>query len=266
MKSDRLDKLLVQQGLALSRTQAQRLIAAGAVKGRLQGVWSVLDKPAQKFMADLHLEVDSIDELQFVSRAGLKLDRALNYLGQQTFVTELKDKTFLNDRVLDIGQSTGGFTDCALRRGACIVVGVDVGIGQLAESLRGDPRVRCIEKANARELVQILNEHQESTDFDWVLMDVSFISQTLILPAVAQLAHPGTKLLSLVKPQFEVGPEGIGKGGLVKNSNLFVEVERKIKAVLAELNFNCLAFFDSELPGTDGNREFFVFAERQENP
>lgn len=246
----RADKLLVQLGHATSRTLAQKLIESGHVRVREAGVWRTVLKSSEKLADDAELQADAHEEQRYVSRAGLKLDAALERVGL--------DLTGM--RSLDIGQSTGGFSDCLLQRNCAEVVGIEVGHGQLVDSLRQDERITCIEGLNARELSP---EHVEGV-FDLAVMDVSFISQTLILPRVPSLLRPGGFLLSLVKPQFEVGPEGIGKGGLVKNVDLYRGVEEKITTLLKELGFECSDYFESTIQGGDGNREYFVFAQLAE--
>jgi 23S rRNA (cytidine1920-2'-O)/16S rRNA (cytidine1409-2'-O)-methyltransferase len=171
---------------------------------------------------------------------------------------------------LDVGQSTGGFTDCLLQAGATHVVGVDVGHGQLHPSLRTDPRVRCVEKVNARELtVDVLvaenpipssAESQKSLKFQLIVGDLSFISQTLVLPALVPLLATDGDLLMLVKPQFELQPQDIGKGGLVRNPALYAQVEQRLRTACADLGLAVLGWFDSPITGGDGNREFFIHA------
>lgn len=259
---ERLDKLLVDRGLASSRTQAQRMINAGAVKAKLQGQWLALPKPSMKISTEAILQTEAIDELRYVSRAGLKLELALEHLVEVGVWRE--PLPLIDAQVLDVGQSTGGFTDCALQKGARSVVGVDVGHGQLATSLKGDARVICLEGINARELPESLAHDHTEAGFDLVLMDVSFISQRLIIPSLVSKIRRGGYLLSLVKPQFEVGKDGLGKGGIVKNSELFASVERDITACLAEHYLLVKAYFESGIQGSDGNREFFVLAQQPE--
>jgi 23S rRNA (cytidine1920-2'-O)/16S rRNA (cytidine1409-2'-O)-methyltransferase len=171
---------------------------------------------------------------------------------------------------LDVGQSTGGFTDCLLQAGATHVVGVDVGHGQLHPSLRADPRVSCVEKVNARELtVDVLVAENpipssagglKTLKFQLIVGDLSFISQTLVLPALAPLLATDGDLLMLVKPQFELQPQDIGKGGLVRNPALYAQVEQRLRTACAALGLAVLGWFDSPITGGDGNREFFIHA------
>lgn len=260
---ERLDKILVDQGLAQSRTQAQKLIEAGAVQAKLYGQWQPLRKPAQKIAIDTLLRAGDIAELRFVSRAGLKLDLALQYIEEQNLLAHVPLSQLLaNASALDIGQSTGGFTDCLLQRGVNKIVGIDVGRDQLVEPLRKHPLVICLEGVNARELpVQMLLGHSP-TGFDLAVMDVSFISQSLIIPNLLPLLKNGGYLLSLVKPQFEVGAKNIAKGGIVKDEGLYIEVQEKITDCARRAGFKVISYFLSALEGGDGNREFFMFCQK----
>jgi len=245
----RADQLLVERGLAASRSQAQRLIAAG-VRWRAAGHWKPVAKNGDELPASAELELLDTAEARFVSRGGLKLEGALVHTGLD--VRGL--------RALDVGQSTGGFTDCLLQRGAAQVVGVDVGSGQLNPRLRGDPRVIAVEHCNARELTaQRLQETGAEPPFDLIVGDLSFISQTLVWPALAPLLNPGGHGLMLVKPQFELQPEHIGKGGLVKDVASHALVRDRITTALQGLGLEVRDYFDSPIAGGDGNREFFVF-------
>jgi 23S rRNA (cytidine1920-2'-O)/16S rRNA (cytidine1409-2'-O)-methyltransferase len=161
---------------------------------------------------------------------------------------------------LDVGQSTGGFTDCLLQHGAARVTGVDVGHGQLHEKLRGDPRVLAIEKLNAREL----GAQQVGADFGLVTGDLSFISLTLVLPALAPLLQPQGHLLMLAKPQFELQPGQVGKGGVVRDPALYALVEQRLRAACAALELPVRGWYDSPIAGGDGNREFFLHAQRSD--
>lgn len=246
----RLDVLLVERGLANSRSQAQRLIEAGQVQWREGDQWRVATKASQKLPPECRLQVAAGGEQRYVSRGGLKLAGALLHAGVDP----------LGRVALDVGQSTGGFTDCLLQTGAEKIVGVDVGRDQLAAGLRGHPRVVYYEGINARDLpVEQLLDHAPG-GFDLAVMDVSFISQTLILPGLAALIKPGGELLSLVKPQFEVGREGIGKGGIVRDSSLYWQVEGDIRAACALEGLVVKDYFPSSITGGDGNHEFFVWA------
>ncbi len=252
----RLDLLMVQQGLARSRTRAQRLIHHGRVS--LVDTNRPLSRPGEKLPEDARLAVEEDPEERYVSRAGLKLEALIEALG-----LDLAGKG-----VLDVGQSTGGFTDCALRYGARMVIGVDVGHDQLDAELREDPRVTCLEGLNARTLssdarLQAALATQGPATLDLVVMDVSFISQTLILPEISALLPSGGELLSLVKPQFEVGPGGVNARGLVTDSASHMRVEAGIRACCTQFALDVLHWQQSPLLGGDGNREFLLHAVRQ---
>lgn len=242
----RLDQLLVEQGLAPSRSVAQRLITAGKV----QYEGEVLLKAAQVLPADARLQVIQDEDDRYVSRGALKLLGALRHSGvhPQGLVC------------LDVGQSTGGFSDCLLQAGAARVVGVDVGHDQLHPRLKADPRIVAFEGVNCRALDGAdLGEAMPATGFDLIVADVSFISLTLILPRLPALLAPEGQMLLLVKPQFEVGPGGIGKGGIVRDPALYAEVERKLRQCCDDLNMEVRGWFDSPITGGDGNREFFIW-------
>ncbi len=329
----RADVFLVDFGHATTRSQAQRLIAAG-VEWRLSSgaPWQRVVKNGDNIpeMAEVRLLDDS--EAKYLSRGGLKLEGALKAAGLD--VTGL--------RCLDVGQSTGGFTDCLLQHGAAQVVGVDVGHDQVHERLRSDPRVICVEGLNARALTpgalqqecelvlsevieevednetqpeapyswmrnggMVDEEYDDSDDakdrdierfkseradkakaraagtlpverrrraecadvdttpvFDVVTGDLSFISLTLVLPALVPLLAPEGVLLMLVKPQFELQPGQVGKGGIVRDPALYAVVEKRIRDCCAEQGLEVLAWLDSAISGGDGNHEFFVFARR----
>ncbi|WP_199055134.1 TlyA family RNA methyltransferase [Aquitalea sp. ASV15] len=245
----RVDLLLVEQGLATSRTAAQSLLESGRVS--LDG--QIISKASSKFPAGTPLQVRPDPADRFVSRGGQKLDGALRQAGLD----------ITGWRVLDVGQSTGGFTDCALQAGAEYVVGVDVGHDQLHPRLWDDPRVRCFEGVNARALDgRSLLQANDGLPFDLMVCDVSFISLTLILPSALPLLAENGRLLGLVKPQFEVGRGALGHGGIVRDESLFAGVQDKISNCLDELDWEVEQWFDSPLTGGDGNREFFVLARR----
>ncbi|MFC7407651.1 TlyA family RNA methyltransferase [Hydrogenophaga atypica] len=245
----RADQLLVERGLAASRSQAQRLIAAG-VRWRLgAGDWKPVAKNGDELRETVELQLVDNAESRYVSRGGLKLEGALREAGLGVS----------GWRCLDVGQSTGGFTDCLLQHGAAQVTGVDVGHGQLHPALRVDARVRCIEKSNARELTA----EAVGADFDLVVGDLSFISLTLVLPALAPLLRPGGHLLMLVKPQFELQPQQIGKGGIVRDVAWYAVVEQRLREACAALRLPVRGWFDSPIAGGDGNREFFVFCSKE---
>lgn len=271
----RVDVLLVERGLAPSRTAAQRLIAAGHVFVREGSSRVALSKPSVSVAQDISLEIEASDLDRFVSRGGLKLDGALTHVGLD--VAHL--------RCLDVGQSTGGFTDCLLQRGAAHVVGVDVGHDQLHTRMRADARVTCIEGVNARELTmaalpnavgaacrdqriatpEVAASRSYSDGFDLIVADVSFISLTKVLPQWPALLAAKGRVLSLVKPQFEVGADNLARGGIVRDASLYVTVKKTIRAACAQAGLRVLDYFDSAITGTDGNREFFVYAEAAEH-
>jgi 23S rRNA (cytidine1920-2'-O)/16S rRNA (cytidine1409-2'-O)-methyltransferase len=252
----RADQLLVERGLAVSRSQAQRLIAAG-VRWRLPpGDWKAVSKNGDELRETVELQLADAAEARYVSRGGLKLAGALDHVALS--VAGL--------RCLDVGQSTGGFTDCLLQRGAAAVVGVDVGQGQLHPQLRGDARVVCVEKCNARELSAALLLQRggpgAGAPFDLVVGDLSFISQTLVWPALVPLLASGGRLLMLVKPQFELQPEHIGKGGLVREAASYSLVQARMAQACRDHSLVLDDYFESPITGGDGNREFFVYAHR----
>lgn len=326
----RIDQLLVQQGLAASRSQAQRLIAAG-VSWRLPvpagNPWRAVRKSGDDVPAFAELMLADDSESRYVSRGGLKLAGALAEAG-----LSVQGKL-----CLDVGQSTGGFTDCLLQAGAAHVVGVDVGHGQVHPRIEANPLVSCLQGINARELtleqlqdglVALANPHlaaeaegadeaaahghgggfddfgdsefDDDDDFDdeppvrraplapvskkkvalkpvpasaeavfssengqpfpLIVGDLSFISQTLVLPALVPLLADGGDLLMLVKPQFELQPQDIGKGGLVRDPAAYAQVEQRLRTTCADLGLRVVAWFDSPIAGGDGNREFFIHA------
>jgi len=244
----RADQLLVERGVAPSRSAAQRLIARGGVRWRAPSGWSVPKKAGEELPDAAEIEVVDDAELRFVSRGGLKLDAALARcaIDVRGFVC------------LDVGQGTGGFTDVLLQRGAARVVGVDVGHGQLDRRLAADSRVAAREGVNAR--------HLEARDlpvgrFDLIVADLSFISLALVVPALVPLA--AGELLLLVKPQFELQPSDIGKGGIVKDAAAYGRVEARLREACAASGLAVVDWFESAVTGGDGNREFFVHARAQ---
>ncbi|MGO2240820.1 MAG: TlyA family RNA methyltransferase [Halomonas sp.] len=246
----RLDQLLVSLGLANSRTRAQRLIRHGRVS--LANSGRVLTKVSEKWPDTTRFIVEDDPEERYVSRAGLKLEGVLTALGLR----------FDGCVVLDIGQSTGGFTDCALRFGARHVIGVEVGHGQLAEKLRTDTRVTCLEGLNARHMssATALTHALAEQPIHVAIMDVSFISQTLILPEIAALLPPDGQLISLVKPQFELSPGALDKRGVVRDATLFADVEASIRGACHDCGLTIRHWQESPITGSDGNREFLLHA------
>ncbi len=261
----RADQLLVQRGLSSTRAQAQRMIAAG-VQWDQAGVWKTVSKNGDDLPADAVIQLLDAARDRYVSRGGLKLEGALRDCALDV----------TGWACLDVGQSTGGFTDCLLQHGAARVLGVDVGQGQLHPNLRDDERVLGLEKINARALSadELLEQIEETTDepevftvdvqagFDLIVGDLSFISQTLVLPALVPLLKPEGALLMLVKPQFELQPGQVGKGGIVRDATLYAFVEQRIRDCLAEQGMQVLHWRESPIQGGDGNREFFFHATR----
>jgi 23S rRNA (cytidine1920-2'-O)/16S rRNA (cytidine1409-2'-O)-methyltransferase len=239
----RLDVLLVERGLAETRAKAQALILAGAVfSGEKK-----LDKAGTAYAADTPLEVKSKDH-PWVSRGGIKLAHALDH-----FAIDVAG--FI---ALDIGASTGGFTDVLLQKGATRVYAVDVGHGQLAWKLRQDARVVVLERINAR----YLTAEQVPEPPDIVVCDASFIGLETVLPAAIGLAKPEALLVALIKPQFEVGPDRVGKGGVVRDPALHREVCDRIAAWLNGRGWEVVGIVESPIRGPEGNIEFLVYARR----
>ena len=268
----RIDVWLVENGKVSSRQKAQELISEGRIYLIDAGGRRQLIKKSSYTVpetSDFQIQVATTDGPEFVSRGGLKLLGALK---------RLPDFDVRGQTVLDFGISTGGFTDCLLQAGAHRVVGVDVGHGQLAEKLRRDSRVILLEGLNVREASvesspvrsQILGANGEAR-YSRIVIDVSFISLKLVLPAAVALlddsnaASPTSaggsgKILALVKPQFEVGREGLGKNGIVKDAKLYPQVEAAIRDTCVALGLKVEDFFESPILGSDGNKEFFIYA------
>jgi 23S rRNA (cytidine1920-2'-O)/16S rRNA (cytidine1409-2'-O)-methyltransferase len=236
----RLDVLLVERGLAESRTQAQALVLAGCVPG--------FDKPGTQ--VDERVAVEVAAPPRFVSRGGEKLEHGLDRLG-----VDVRGRL-----AVDVGASTGGFTDVLLQRGAARVIALDVGYGQLHPRLRGDPRVTVMERVNARELAFLPFAP------DLVTCDVSFISVRKALPPVLALAAPGWEALVLVKPQFEARREDVGKGGVVRDPAVRARAVRDVAEAAIEWGAEPLAVVDSGLPGPKGNRELFLHLAHRSEP
>jgi 23S rRNA (cytidine1920-2'-O)/16S rRNA (cytidine1409-2'-O)-methyltransferase len=242
----RIDKLLVERGLVPTRERAQAMILAGRVLVHEQKV----TKAGAAVELDAPIRMIGVDQ-RYVSRGGLKLERALEH-----WCIPADGRT-----CMDVGTSTGGFTDCLLQHGAARVVAVDTGYGQIDAKLRADSRVRLMEKTNAR----YLEGEQVPEPVTLVVMDVSFISATLVLPAVvsavwAVSSETKRDLVLLVKPQFEVGREHVGKGGIVRDEAAQMGSVEKVKSAVASLGGHEVEIIDSPILGTEGNREFLLHA------
>ncbi|MCB1889198.1 MAG: TlyA family RNA methyltransferase [Rhodocyclaceae bacterium] len=249
----RADQLLTESGLAESRSMARRLIEAGRVTADGEPV----RKPSVELASSAQLAVAADAEDRFVSRGGIKLAGALSGCGVDPSGMVC----------LDVGQSTGGFTDCLLQGGAARVVGVEVGHGQLHPRLAGDRRVICLEGINARTLVAAdLGDAWPAAGFDLIVCDASFISLTLLLPRWPSLLSARGQVVALVKPQFEVGPQGLAKGGIVRDASRYDAVETRIRESATQAGLAVDAYFDSAITGGDGNREFFIHASRASCP
>ncbi|TAJ89266.1 TlyA family RNA methyltransferase [Reyranella sp.] len=245
MTKTRLDVALVERGLAETRAAAQRLVMAGLVfSGERR-----LDKAGQAVADETTLEVRGQPH-PYVSRGGLKLERALDFFSIP-----------VTGRIaLDVGSSTGGFTDCLLQRGAAKVYAVDVGTNQLAWKLRTDPRVVSMEKTNIRDITRA----EIPDPIELIVCDASFIGLRTALPAALALAAPGAHLAALIKPQFEVGKGRVGKGGIVRDPALHDEVRTTISTWLAEQpGWTVLGTTDSPIEGAEGNKEFLIAGQRQ---
>lgn len=247
MSKQRLDQLLVDRGLFSSRTQAQAAIMAGLVF--INGQKS--DKSGKSFPDDVEIEVKG-QEHPYVGRGGMKLEQAL-----KEFKIDVKGKT-----AIDVGASTGGFTDCLLQHGAARVYAIDVGYGQLAWKLRQDPRVVILERTNVRHLT--LNEFKNKVSnfgfqiSDLAVIDVSFISLAKILPAVYNLLSDRAEVIALIKPQFEARREQVGKGGIVKDEQVRQEVVKKARQKAEAIGFKAKGIIESPITGADGNIEFLI--------
>lgn len=245
VRKQRVDQLLVERGLVESRSRAQAVIMAGLVYSDTRRI----DKPGQTLAEDAALELKGQDH-PWVSRGGLKLEKGL-----ETFDI---DPTGLT--ALDVGASTGGFTDVLLTKGAEKVFAVDVGHGQLAWKLRQDPRVVVLERCNARHLT----DEQITEPVDLVVCDASFIGLRTVLPTPLGFTRPGARLLALIKPQFEVGKALVGKGGVVRDPELHQKVCEEIREWVASLpGWTVTGITESPIKGPEGNTEFLIAAERE---
>lgn len=260
----RIDRLLVRRGIAPSRSAAQRLIADGAVLWRAPTGWIPPAKAGDPVPDDCELKLTDDAELRYLSRGGLKLEGALA-------AAAVDPRGMV---CLDLGQSTGGFTDCLLQAGATRVVGIDVGHGQLHAKLRGDPRVQAFEGLNIRAIdppAARPRSHEAGTlpafraavplaGFDLVVADLSFISLVHALAPAASLLRSGGTLLALVKPQFELGPGAVDARGLVRDESRLSGLRERIEDDARRAGLKPIGWFDSPIRGGDGNREFFLHA------
>jgi len=242
-KKERLDKLMVQRGLVPSREKAQAIIMAGMV--RVDG--QLARKPGQMVKEDVKIEVLG-DPIPYVSRGGVKLEAALD-----RFSVPVEGKI-----CMDVGASTGGFTDCLLQRGAERVYAVDVGWGQLHWKLRNDPRVVVLERRNIR----YLPKEEIPEGIDLATIDTSFISLKLVIPAVLKFLKEQAEIIALIKPQFEVGKGEVERGGVVKDPRKHEKVIREIREFVQSLGLSPQGVMESPLLGPKGNREFFIYIKK----
>lgn len=246
MSKERLDVLLVEKGLFQSREKARNSIMAGVIF--VNGIRE--DKPGTRIHRDAEITVkENINP--FVSRGGLKLEKALN-----VFNIDLKGKT-----AIDVGASTGGFTDCMLKRGAIKVIAIDVGYGQLAWNLRNDERVVCMERTNIRYV------KPEDIPFiaDFAAIDVSFISLEKVLPSVNNLISDEGEIVALIKPQFEAGREKVGKGGVVREKDTHIEVIENVISIVLDLGLSFYGLTYSPIKGPEGNIEYLLYLGKKQN-
>jgi 23S rRNA (cytidine1920-2'-O)/16S rRNA (cytidine1409-2'-O)-methyltransferase len=248
MKRERIDKLLVERGLAESRTKAQAIVMAGAVLANEQRI----AKPSDLIPTDAEIRVKGAEDpaARYVGRGGLKLAAALH-----EFQIDVRDYV-----CLDVGASTGGFTDCLLQHGARKVVAVDVGQNQIDWRLRTDERVEVREGVNAR----YVQPQDFETEFDLISMDVSFISATKVLPAIVPLLKNNGLLVTLIKPQFEVGRSEVGKGGIVRDPEKHARVIDEVNRAAEQLGLMVRGVIESPVRGADGNVEFLALYEKSQ--
>lgn len=245
MQRERIDKLLVDRGLAESRTKAQALVMSASVLVDEQ----LVNKPSEKFSSEANIRIKARTGAQgYVGRGGLKLEAAL-----REFKIDVSQSM-----CLDVGASTGGFTDCLLQHGAGSVVAVDVGHNQIDWKLRKDDRVEVREGLNAR----YLSSADFDVTFDLITIDVAFISATKILPTVVPLLSASGRLITLIKPQFEVGKGEVGKGGIVKDPAQHERVVAEVNAAAESLGLTVRGVIESPIKGADGNKEFLALYER----
>lgn len=244
MEEERLDKIIMQRGLITTRVRCEKMIQeiGVLVNGKM------VNKPGKKFPIDVKIDLIE-DEIPWVSRGALKLLRAIDHWNID----------FTGKKVLDIGASTGGFTEVSLSKGADLVFAVDVGTNQLHERIKENPKVVNLEQTHVRELTP----SQITSEIDICVIDVSFISLEKIFPFIHQFLKPNATIISLVKPQFEVGKENVGKGGIVKNKSLYPLVIESIQQEAEKSNMRFVDVIDSPILGGDGNLEFLMLLEKQ---
>ena len=247
LKKERIDKLLVDRGLVVSRERARALILAGAVLVNEQ----VVDKAGAQIARDAEIRLKG-EDIPFVSRGGLKLAKGLD-----AFALDVSDRI-----AIDVGASTGGFTDCLLQRGARKVYAVDVGYGQLAWSLRTDSRVINLERTNIRNLQREALPEQP----DLAVIDASFISLSIVLPATLALLTTDAVIVALIKPQFEVGKGAVGKGGVVRDAEQHAQVVIKIRTLAEQLGCQVIGVTESPILGPKGNKEFLICLQKVAPP
>jgi 23S rRNA (cytidine1920-2'-O)/16S rRNA (cytidine1409-2'-O)-methyltransferase len=235
----RIDELLVEKGLVESRAKAQSLI----MMGRVLCNGKVIDKAGSKVNLDAEIEITQ--ELPYVSRGGIKLESAI-----KKFLVDLDGMV-----AMDVGASTGGFTDCLLKHGVKKVYAIDVGYGILDAKLRNDERVINIEKTNIR----YLNKDLIKDQIDIAVIDVSFISLTQVIPKVLEFLKPNGKIIALIKPQFELSPKEVGKGGIVKEKDLQMKAVTKISHFIQELGLKVIGTIPSPIAGKKGNQEYLIY-------
>lgn len=247
----RADLLLVKQNLAPTRTRAQDLIKAGQVIALVAGGKKPVTKSSEDFAEDTIFEVAEGFANEFVSRAGHKIKGA----------AEILNLSFKDKDCLDVGVSTGGFSEYLLKNGARSVLGIDVGQDQTHADIRNHPKFKLLEKTNARSLDQNQQFQKQvpESGFDFICMDVSFISVRLILPQLWPIFKNSGELLVLIKPQFELGPDALNENGVVEDESLYQGLEKTMIQFAESLNFKVKKYFSSSIEGKDGNKEFFLF-------
>lgn len=246
MLKERLDKILVERGIASSRERARALI----MEGKILVEGDRIEKAGEKIKIDSNIQIVG-EGHKYVSRGGLKLEAAL-----KAFKIDSRDKV-----VIDVGASTGGFTDCILQNGACKVYAVDVGYGQLAWKLRNDKRVINLERRNIR----YLKKDEIGEEADLILIDTSFISIEKFLSHLLDFLKNGGEILALIKPQFEVGKGEVGKGGVVRDPLKHKKVIERILKFCEGLGLKVIGVFESPLLGPNGNKEFFIYLKKEDN-